>query len=387
MVTPRHSGRLTYNVVVTGVPSADTVEAAGARWFNASASDLLGLASDLRVQEAALAALRRYSFARDAATEIHQELTAKLSRFLGRETALVSHPAALFALDALGIVEAVNSLDGSIAPLPTIFQERPTPPIIIDRHGLGILGEHGRGAVEHLGVEAPLVCTALGGTVPGCGLLVNAPKELLSELEADAPPTPALAATLRSLEILEEEKHRRERVFSVGERLFSYLRSLGLDTGPSVTPWIPVWLGDEEGAQRWLSVLSDARIAVAAWLSPGGSRLLLSIPATASDAQLESLFAALRKAQRKFAPPEGLPDSGPALIARPGTFATSIPAHPRWMPIETLAADTASISERASSSRLRDIFENFTWKLANVSGGSLERLSEVLRRGKLPRRP
>lgn len=79
---------------------------------------------------------------------------------------------------------------------------------------------------------------------------------------------------------------------------------MGFDAGPAVTPWVPVWVGDATLCQQWLDGLAEASIAARAWLAPGTARLLLSLSATTTDAQLTQLLEVFDRLARPMKPRE-----------------------------------------------------------------------------------
>jgi len=419
-------GRLEVNFVVEALPSAVEVETGQGRWLNAAAEDLLGLGSDPRVREALLAASRKLGLGRPARSALRTELEERLQAFLGQPCAVVGGlgsaleavPSWRLAVEArsrglvpeatsvgsaeeaepllsvqglLGVVvEVVHPREGDLAPLlpyAEVCQRAGGTLVAVDALGLGTLGATGAGACEHLGLTSAqaLRLSALGGGLPGRGVVLSGPRELVAELAAQLePPLLApLAATARALEILAAEPHRRARALDVAGALLGGLRQLGLDTGPSVTPWIPVWVGSAGLARDWLAALADAGVAARAWLGPGNSRLLLSMAATATDEQvahvLELVARSARKVGVRLAP---LPRAGPPLLARPGSFATGAPCPPHWFahPLETEVAEEAEPpAVHPLRDRVLDAVETLTWRASNASGRSLKRTADALR--------
>jgi 7-keto-8-aminopelargonate synthetase-like enzyme len=419
-------GRLVANCRVDAVPSASEVDSGGARWLNGSTDDVLGLASDPRVREAFLATLRKVGLHRPAQSQVQLDLEHRLSQLLGRPAAVVSElgsvlralPTWRFAVEArsaalaqdatpvatpdqadallrqgslLGLlVEALHPREGDLAPLPRyaeLCDRSRTTLVTVDALGLGALGSSGGGACQHLAITptSGLALSSLGAALPGAGTVVVGDAALLNALrgQLEAPLAAPLAATAKALEVLEGEPQRRARMFDVAQRLLDGLRERALDTGPAVTPWIPVWVGEPLLCQRWLEALAEAAVAMRAHLVPGASRLLLSLSATTSDAQLTQLLEVIDKTARKLGVPLAPPAANaPVEVARPGSYAIAAPCAERWLAPRLVEADPAEEPSAPSTGlgdRVFDTVETFTWRATKVSNTSIRWTADALR--------
>ncbi|MEW5737697.1 MAG: hypothetical protein AB1938_02160 [Myxococcota bacterium] len=412
--------RVVGNARVDSAPGAAEIESDGARLINVSTGDLLGLGGDARVREAAQAALRRYGLARPERSRAQEELEDRLRGLLGVEAvAVVDGPAAALAcLAEAGVVVEARSLSllpgalavtspeeaeralssgatamvvsavdrhtGELLPLhryAEASQRAGASLVVVDQLGLGVLGPGGLGAVESLGLQdqVTLQLAFLGEAIPGAGVALAGPQALVAALRrCGAPPAPAsLAATSRALQLATTEGPRRARVFDVAQQMIDGLRGLGLDTGPCVTPWIPVWMGDESLCEQWLRALADLNVACRGLMARSRSRLLLSLAATATDAQVDSALESFGKVARKLEPPALAPEwTGPVLLARPGSFALATPCAPRWRP-PAPATPTPPVPKLEAPvavglrDRIFDAVETLTWRATNRRGGRL----------------
>ena len=412
------------NCRVDGVPSASEFDCDGARWLNASTDDVLGLASDPRVREAFQAALRKLGLNRPAHSHLKADLEQRLSTLLGRPTAVVSDPSSVLralptwrlavearssdlAEDAtrvadpdqadvllrqgslLGLlVEALHPLEGDLAPLPRyveICERFHITLVTVDPLGLGALGPTGGGACQHLLAQPHLGLSivSLGAAIPGVGAVLAGDDGLVTSLggQLAAPVAAPLAAAQKALEVLAAEPQRRARMFDVAQRLLDGLGQRSFDTGPAVTPWVPVWVGDPMVCQRWLDALAEASVAVRAYLVPGGSRLLLSLSATTSDSRITQLLEVLDKTGKKLGVPLAL---SPARVevARPGSFATAAPCAQRWLSPrldDPEAAEEPTAPLPGLRSRIFDAVETLTWRASNASGTSIRWTADTVR--------
>ncbi|MCK5246903.1 aminotransferase class I/II-fold pyridoxal phosphate-dependent enzyme, partial [Candidatus Bipolaricaulota bacterium] len=116
-------------------------------------------------------------------------------------------------------------------------------------------------------------------------------------------PAPNVAAVLAALDIIEKEPERVDQVNVIADRLRNGLRELGFDVGHSVTPIIPILIGDPIDALKAWRFLFDTgiyvNVAIPPAVPPGQSLLRTSVMATHTDEQIEKVveaFAALGEA-------------------------------------------------------------------------------------------
>jgi 8-amino-7-oxononanoate synthase len=171
---------------------------------------------------------------------------------------------------------------------------------------MGVLGTHGRGAVEAAGVEgevdfiAGTFSKSLGATGGYC---VSRHPELETVrycirayiFTASSSPM-VVASTRKALQILRSEPELRRRLRDNANRLYSGLRALGLPLGPSPSPVVAVTLDDRSRAINCWSALLDAGVyanLVVPPASPSTNFLLRnSVSAAHSSAQIDAIIAA-----------------------------------------------------------------------------------------------
>src|SRR5215831_20343155 len=203
----------------------------------------------------------------------------------------------------LVVVDGVYSMEGDIVPLPdvvSIARDFDAAVMVDDAHGIGVLGANGRGTAEHFRLEdeVDLVMgtfsksmASVGGFIAGDSKVIDYIRHTARTMvfSAAAPPA-AVAAALATVEIMEREPERRERLWE-NTRFFSEgLRTLGLDTGESQTPIVTIVAGEDVTALRMGRRLQDEGIFVNCVLTPGtlpGRALIrTSLMATHTRAQL-----------------------------------------------------------------------------------------------------
>ncbi len=159
---------------------------------------------------------------------------------------------------ALVVIDGVYSMGGDIAPLPAIIDacERNHARLLIDdAHGIGVIGEGGRGTASHFGLEdrVDLIMGAFSKSLASIGGFVAGQKQVVSWIKhfarsmlfsASLPPA-STAAAMASLDVLQRNPEMVETLRRNGDMWREGLQSMGFDTGGSGTPIVPVNVGDE----------------------------------------------------------------------------------------------------------------------------------------------
>jgi glycine C-acetyltransferase len=214
------------------------------------------------------------------------------------------------------ITDGVFSMDGDIAPLPDLVEvaERHGAIMMVDdAHASGILGDGGRGTVDHFGLHGrvDIQVGTLSKAIGVLGGFVAGPSHLIAWLanrgrpylfSTSAPP-PVVAACGAALDVLEEEPDRIERLWA-NTRLFKDgLRALGLDTGASETPITPVLAGAEGTATELSRRLWDEGVFAPAIVYPtvarGRARVRTIVTADHSEDDLRLALDAFADAARR----------------------------------------------------------------------------------------
>jgi len=162
------------------------------------------------------------------------------------------------------ITDGVFSMDGDLAPLPGIVKlakEYGAVTMVDDAHGEGVVGEGGRGIVDHyhlhgqVDIEVGTLSKAFG-VIGGC---IAGNKKLIEYYKQKARPfsfstglsIPDTAALLESINILQSSPSLVEKLWHNGEYLKNGFQKLGFNTGHSETPITPVMIGDEATAKTF----------------------------------------------------------------------------------------------------------------------------------------
>jgi 8-amino-7-oxononanoate synthase len=216
----------------------------------------------------------------------------------------------------LVVVDGVFSMGGDIAPLPGIValcRQYDARLMVDDAHSVGVLGQ-GRGTPAHLGVsdQVDLIMgtfsksfASLGGFVAGDAHVIEYVQFHARSLIFSASMSPAnTAAALAALRVMREEPERIERVNQIAETMRTEYRKLGFNVGDTVTPIIPIIIGEDMPTIFAWKALYDAGVYTNPVIPPGvpsGSSLLrTSYMATHTDEQLDFVLSTFQEVGQRL---------------------------------------------------------------------------------------
>ncbi len=313
---------------------------------NMCANNYLGLSDNPRLIEAAKASYDRWGFGLSSVRficgtqEIHKELEARISAFVGTEDAILYSSCfdangGLFEtllgpddaiisdeLNHASIIDGVRlckahryryknndmtdlrakleearaagcqkimiatdgvfSMDGYIANLPAICDladEFDALTMVDDSHAVGFMGEHGRGTPEFCGVmgRVDIITGTFGKAMGGASGGYTASRQPIVDLlrQRSRPYlfsntlAPAIcAATLETINMLEESTALRDRVHENARYFRAQMEKLGFDLLPGEHPIVPVMLYDPHVAQEFARRMLDKGVYVVGFCYP-----------------------------------------------------------------------------------------------------------------------
>lgn len=217
----------------------------------------------------------------------------------------------------LVVTDSVFSMDGDIAPLKEInalTKKYGTLFMVDDAHGSGVLGKHGRGAVNHFGLDGQvdIQIGTLSKAVGAMGGYVVGTKDLREYLIQKARPflfstshPPSVAATcLAALEVMQKEPKWLKQLWDNTAYFQGELKRMGFNTGKTQTPITPVIAGDPERAQQLSARLWKEGIFVQAIVFPmvakEQSRVRAMVTAGHTTQDLSKCLEAFRKVGRSL---------------------------------------------------------------------------------------
>ena len=230
----------------------------------------------------------------------------------GDVAALEQQLVASTAATRIVVTDSVFSMDGNLAPLPRILAlcERYGAWLVVDdAHGFGVLGDTGRGALEHFGLRSPnLVYIGTLGKAAGVGgAFIGAHASVIELLVQRARPyiyttaaPPALAHALQaSLDIIggEEGGRRRAHLAALVAHLQDALRLRRWRLLASSTAIQPIVIGSNADALRVAAGLHEQGLWVPAIRPPtvavGTARLRVTLSAAHTHEDVALLARAL----------------------------------------------------------------------------------------------
>lgn len=210
----------------------------------------------------------------------------------------------------LVIIDGVYSQDGDISMLPEIISICKTHDAMLmvdDAHGIGVMGDNGRGTVEYFNCLGQVdIITGTFSKSFGCvGGFVAASKKLIQYFRyyADsnvfsAAPTPQVTASvLKALELIKKEPEIRQKLWDNTKYLRKELTIRGFDIGKSVSPIFPIMVRDNKKVYQIAKMLQERGIFTIAIVYPAvrtkEARLRVSVLSTHKKEHLDSLVKAL----------------------------------------------------------------------------------------------
>ena len=220
---------------------------------------------------------------------------------------LASRPGAA----ALLATDGVFSMDGDVAPLrelAVLCAAEGATLMVDDAHGIGVLGEDGRGSVDEAGLDAdevPVLMVTLGKALGCAGAAVAGDAELVEALVqfagtyiyTTALPPALAAATRAALAIARHERWRRDRLVVLIAHFRRGAERRGLVLAASRTPIQPVLAGESGRALALAEHLERRGYFVPAIRPPtvpqGQARLRVALSALHRESELDALLDAL----------------------------------------------------------------------------------------------
>ncbi len=216
------------------------------------------------------------------------------------------------------VTDGVFSMDGDYPPLDKIVEIAENYDLMLmvdDAHGEGVLGDGGRGIVDHfqlhgrVDIEVGTFSKAfgvMGGVVAGNARIIEWLRQRGRPfLFSSAVTIPDVAATIASIDLLEESTELVDRLWKNADFFKQELNASGFDTGKTMTPITPVMLGDAKLAREFSRRLYEEGVFAMALGYPtvpmGLARIRVMISASHSEEDLNRALVACRKVGRELA--------------------------------------------------------------------------------------
>lgn len=216
------------------------------------------------------------------------------------------------------VTDGVFSMDGDLAPLPEIADladKYGALLLVDDAHGDGVMGPMGKGTVDHFGLRERITVEtgSLSKAFGSAGGFVAGSKEFIEALRPKArsfiftasPMAPCLAAAaLKVVEMISTDESHVAKLWENREYFANRITKLGLNIGTTVTPVIPVIVGDGALAVQMSEDLYDKGVFAQAIQFPmvprGAARLRVMISAGHTKADLDLAADAIEESAKKM---------------------------------------------------------------------------------------
>jgi 8-amino-7-oxononanoate synthase len=215
------------------------------------------------------------------------------------------------------VVDGVYSMEGDIAPVPELVAlcEKYNASLMIDdAHGLGVLGDHGRGTANYFGLtdKVDLIMGtfsksfgSLGGFIAGDHDVINYLKHNSRSLIFSASMPPAnVAAVSRAIDIMLSEPERIEHLWALTNHAHAAFKERGFDIGHSQSPIIPLFVRDLQKCLTAVKMALDEGVFITPVIPPAVPEdsviVRFALMATHSFEQLDEAIDKLTKVFRKL---------------------------------------------------------------------------------------
>ncbi|MCY7951233.1 glycine C-acetyltransferase [Bacillus inaquosorum] len=210
------------------------------------------------------------------------------------------------------VTDGVFSMDGNIAPLPDIValaEKYDAFVMVDDAHASGVLGENGRGTVNHFGLDGRVhiqvgtlskAIGVLGGYAAGSKVLIDYLRHKGRPfLFSTSHPPAVTAACMEAIDVLLEEPEHMERLWENTAYFKSMLMKMGLTLTQSETPILPILIGDEGVAKQFSDQLLSrgvfAQSIVFPTVAKGKARIRTIITAEHTKEELNEALDVIKK--------------------------------------------------------------------------------------------
>lgn len=165
-------------------------------------------------------------------------------------------------------------INATLAPIDSylkIAEESNGLILIDDSHGVGILGQHGRGTCESLGIKSERIFIgatlskafgAYGGILFGSELFVKEVRKGSVMTGSSSPMSAAVAAGIKGLKLVKSQPKLREKLWNNSKFLKEKLSSIGISVVQNEIPIVSFAFGSSERMQTIQKKLMDRGVYI-----------------------------------------------------------------------------------------------------------------------------
>ncbi|MGN0748186.1 MAG: aminotransferase class I/II-fold pyridoxal phosphate-dependent enzyme [Christensenellales bacterium] len=210
------------------------------------------------------------------------------------------------------VTDGVFSMSGEICNLPEIVRlakKYGARVMVDDAHGLGVIGEGGRGTASHFGLEkeVDIIMGTFSKSLASLGGYMACSKSVANYVRHNSRPfifsasiPPAnVACARKALEILKREPERVTRLNEIGDYFRDGLTKRGIKFIPGKAPIVAIWTYTDENSFKACKMLLERGVYVNPVISPavpvGQSILRTSFTATHTNEQLDEALDKIKE--------------------------------------------------------------------------------------------
>jgi len=218
------------------------------------------------------------------------------------------------------VADGVFSMTGSIAKLPEMVKLAKKYGVQIyidDAHGLGVLGERGRGTMNHFGLTEQVdfnmgtfskSFASIGGFVSGSKEAIDYIKHTARSFMFSASMPPSAVATVsKCIDVVNADPTIHQRLWDNVHFMREGFKTLGFYTYNSQTPILPVFIGDDVKAMQVTAFLQDHGVFCTPVIPPavpkGEALIRTSYMPTHSKEDLSYVLDVFAKAKKEYSIP------------------------------------------------------------------------------------
>jgi 8-amino-7-oxononanoate synthase len=215
------------------------------------------------------------------------------------------------------IVDGVFSMEGDIARVPEIVplaKQYNATVMVDDAHGIGVLGDHGRGTCNHFGLtdEVDIIVGTFSKSLASVGGFVAADVDTIHFIKHQArvlifsasPPPASVASVSAAIDVMLEDDWRHAALWRNTSVMMERLRDAGFDTGPSETPVIPAVVGEDQIAFKMCVRCFEEGVfinpVVSPAVDPGNALIRLSLMATHTEDEIHKAMDVMTKVGKEL---------------------------------------------------------------------------------------
>jgi glycine C-acetyltransferase len=216
------------------------------------------------------------------------------------------------------ITEGVFSMSGDMAPLDDLVKLKETYSDLLiyldDAHGLGVMGNGGRGTAAHFGLtsQVDFIMGTFSKALASIGGFIACDDEDVLEyvrhhskplIFSAALPASNAATVLACLDLLDEDPGRVTRLWDITRQVHQGYQEIGLITRHSKTPIIPICIGAEDKAFAFAKDMFDHGVFALPAIYPavprGQAVIRTAYMSTHKKNQIDYVLEALAKLAKK----------------------------------------------------------------------------------------